>query len=181
MLAVPPLSSSAYFWFRCLSQTSEYKQIILCYLPSKCISTGEEEAQWRWHLLKCLTEWFLSPSVNRCWGCHSECWFVFCCWPWPSVSQVTYRLVTITPTFNMQSSNHTRCRPVSKLCWFVQQVPFCVMLVWPWPTRIALYDSRVLLQRGIQWMMFLLSEKSIVNVKFFIKMEGNSPSVSSLP
>lgn len=37
--------------------------------------------------------WFFSPSANRCWGCHLECWFVCCSWPWPSVLQVICRSV----------------------------------------------------------------------------------------
>ncbi len=37
----------------------------------------------------------LSLSVDRCWGYLLEYWSVCCCWLWPSVMRVTYRLVCL--------------------------------------------------------------------------------------
>ncbi len=99
--------SCATFIFLCifLVQMLVTKEwVFLCYLPSKiyqkavssynAVQQGKEK-----HTMKMIFVpifvilWFLSPSVDRCWGCHLECWFVCRCWPWPSVSQVTYRSV----------------------------------------------------------------------------------------
>lgn len=77
MLAVPPSSFSASFWFRYLSLRSEYGLISL--------STARPWADFCFPL-------FLS-TVKRHWECRLEYWCVYCCWSWQSVSLLTYRSV----------------------------------------------------------------------------------------
>lgn len=116
MWAVQPSSSSASLWCSCLSQRSKWNPnsvIQMFVLLSLCQSGKQRRSvffamrmnnynntlkamkshglrqkagDWFWHL-------FLSPSVDRCWGRRLGCWFVCCCWPWLSVSQVTCRSV----------------------------------------------------------------------------------------
>lgn len=76
MLAVPPSSLSASFWFRYLSLRSEYGLISL--------------SAERLGLISVL---YLFSTVKRHWECRLEYWCVYCCWSWQSVSLLTYRSV----------------------------------------------------------------------------------------